>query len=82
MRRVLALFALFSFTFCLTALAQDHGSGFAAAGGAPILDNLGDHHRTISTYLPAAQRYFDQGLRLMFAFNVEEAERAFRAAAT
>ena len=64
--------------------AQDHGGTTPAALGteaaAPLFDNLGDHHRTISTYLPAAQRYFDQGLRLMFAFNLEEAERSFRAA--
>lgn len=67
-----------------SALAQVHGgSSDPAAGasaGAPLFDNLGDHHRTISTYLPTAQRYFDQGLRLMFAFNLEEAERSFRAA--
>ena len=62
------------------ALAQDHGGGLQSSVGAPVFDNLGDHHRTISTYLPAAQRYFDQGLRLMFAFNLEEAERSFRAA--
>lgn len=84
MRRLCALFALLFVTSGLNALAQDHGNGSLADAGkppsAPILDNLGDHHRTISTYLPAAQRYFDQGLRLMFAFNVEEAERAFRAA--
>jgi tetratricopeptide (TPR) repeat protein len=62
------------------ASAQGHGGSVAVAGAAPMFDNLGDHHRTISTYLPQAQRYFDQGLRLMFAFNLEEAERSFRAA--
>jgi len=84
MRRHCALLALLSIASCLAAVAQGHANGSLAGTGesrtAPILDNLGDHHRTISTYLPAAQRYFDQGLRLMFAFNVEEAERAFRAA--
>lgn len=66
------------------ALAQQHPGAeiqsAISAAGAPLFDNLGDHHRTISTYLPEAQRYFDQGLRLMFAFNLEEAERSFRAA--
>jgi tetratricopeptide (TPR) repeat protein len=64
--------------------AQTHGGGAAAAGAqgaAPLYDNLGDYHRTVSTYLPLAQRYFDQGYRLLFAFNLEEAERSFREAA-
>jgi tetratricopeptide (TPR) repeat protein len=76
--------ALFFTLPTLPMLAQDHRSGttpeVGALPAAPAFDNLGDHHRTISTYLPQAQRYFDQGLRLMFAFNLEEAERSFRAA--
>jgi tetratricopeptide (TPR) repeat protein len=46
----------------------------------PLYDNLGDHHREITTSVPAAQAYFDQGLRLYYAFNHPEAIRAFRAA--
>lgn len=73
-----------AFLVTSAALAQGHASGPVPDAGtvarAPLFDNLGDHHRTISTYLPTAQRYFDQGLRLMFAFNLEEAERSFRAA--
>ncbi|HEU4585718.1 MAG TPA: hypothetical protein VFR95_08200, partial [Gemmatimonadaceae bacterium] len=46
----------------------------------PLYDNLGDHHREITTTVPAAQEYFDQGLRLYYAFNHPEAIRAFRAA--
>ena len=34
----------------------------------------------MSTVSPLAQRYFDQGLRLAFAFNHAEARRAFRTA--
>lgn len=47
----------------------------------PLYDNLGDHHYAISTEVPLAQRYFDQGLRLYYAFNHQEAIRAFEAAA-
>jgi tetratricopeptide (TPR) repeat protein len=43
----------------------------------PLLDNLGTHHYAISTQEPLAQRYFDQGLRLYYAFNHAEAIRAF-----
>lgn len=46
----------------------------------PLYDNLGDHHYAISTEVPEAQSYFDQGLRLYYAFNHAEAVRAFREA--
>jgi tetratricopeptide (TPR) repeat protein len=41
---------------------------------------LGDHHHAISTKSSEAQRFFDQGLTLVFAFNHEEAARSFRRA--
>lgn len=44
------------------------------------MPGLGQHHHTISTKSPEAQRFFDQGLTLVFAFNHEEAERSFRRA--
>jgi tetratricopeptide (TPR) repeat protein len=47
----------------------------------PLYTNLGSHHKTISTRVPATQRYFDQGLRLVYGFNHAEAIRAFRRAA-
>jgi len=48
---------------------------------APLFDNLGSHHHAITTDSPEAQRYFDQGLVLVYAFNHKEAVRAFEAAA-
>jgi tetratricopeptide (TPR) repeat protein len=47
------------------------------AQGAQLLDNLGDYSRTITTSSPDAQAYFNQGLRLIYAFNHDEAVRAF-----
>ncbi len=47
----------------------------------PLYTNLGTHHKAISTRVPGAQRYFDQGLRLTYGFNHAEAIRAFRRAA-
>ena len=46
----------------------------------PLFDNLGSLHHPISTTSEQAQRYFDQGLRLVYAFNHEEAIRSFEAA--
>jgi tetratricopeptide (TPR) repeat protein len=47
----------------------------------PLLDNLGGYHRAITTASAEAQRYFDQGLRLLFAFALEESQRSFEEAA-
>lgn len=47
----------------------------------PLFDDLGPHHHVITTGSGQAQRYFDQGLRLVFGFNHDEAERAFLEAA-
>jgi tetratricopeptide (TPR) repeat protein len=41
---------------------------------------MGDHHHPITTSDPDAQRYFDQGLVIDFAFNHAESARSFRAA--
>jgi tetratricopeptide (TPR) repeat protein len=48
---------------------------------AALMSGLGRHHHVISTKSSKAQRFFDQGLTLVFAFNHEEAARAFRRAA-
>jgi tetratricopeptide (TPR) repeat protein len=53
----------------------------AAEPKAPLYDNLGNLHHEITTSSPEAQQYFDQGLRLSYAFNHAEAIRAFRQAA-
>ncbi|HSE12667.1 MAG TPA: hypothetical protein VLB69_08535 [Rudaea sp.] len=42
-----------------------------------MFDNLGSYSREITTSSPEAQAYFNQGLRLIYAFNHDEAARAF-----
>ena len=46
----------------------------------PLWDGLGSITYKISTSSAEAQAYFDQGLRLAYAFNHGEAQRAFRKA--
>jgi hypothetical protein len=46
----------------------------------PLYDNLGSHHYRITAADSAVQRYFDQGLRLYYAFNHAEAIRSFEEA--
>lgn len=47
------------------------------ATGAQLFQGLGDYHRSITTSSPQAQAYFDQGLRLTWAFNHDEATRSY-----
>lgn len=51
------------------------------AKGAMHFDGLGTFHRTITTQSREAQGYFDQGMRLMWGFNHDEATRSFARAA-
>jgi len=46
----------------------------------PLFDDLGTWRHAITTKSDTAQRYFDQGLRLVYGFNHEEAINSFRAA--
>ncbi|MGX4642720.1 tetratricopeptide repeat protein [Massilia sp. SYSU DXS3249] len=52
----------------------------AQAGPPPLYADLGSLHVPVTTGNRKAQAYFDQGMRLTFAFNHAEAARAFRAA--
>jgi tetratricopeptide (TPR) repeat protein len=72
---------------CLVALSAACSNGQqappapqAGASKAPLYDNLGNHHYAITTASPEAQKYFDQGLTLSYAFNHAEAIRAFKQA--
>ena len=47
---------------------------------APVLEGLGDIHLEVSTDSERAQYFFNQGLRLAYGFNHQEALRAFKEA--
>src|SRR5437868_7358385 len=49
--------------------------------GAQLFHGLGAFHRKITTRSPLAQKYFDQGMRFIWAFNHDEATRSFAKAA-
>jgi tetratricopeptide (TPR) repeat protein len=66
---------------CLAALVATALPRPAAPDSVPLYNNLGTHHHAITTSVPRAQQYFDQGLRLVFGFNHAEAIRAFNEAA-
>ena len=61
---------------------QQHDSHQPAAEKpAVLMSGIGRLHHPIATRSPEAQRFFDQGLTLVYGFNHDEAVRAFRRAA-
>jgi len=60
------------------AMAQVNFWDKADSDGPPLWANLGDHTYPISTKSEMAQRYFDQGVKLIYGFNHWEAIRAFK----
>jgi len=65
---------------CSGAAAQKHAS-HAQAHPVTLVTGLGDLHHPVSTHNPEAQKFFDQGLRFIYAFNHDEAARSFQHAA-
>jgi len=51
------------------------------ARGAMLFDGLGDFHRKATTSSAEAQKFFDQGMRYLWAFNHDESTRSFAQAA-
>ncbi len=72
------LFVL-SLALCLPAFAQENATH--PAKPVILMSGLGNLHHPVSTRNPQAQQFFDQGLRLIYAFNHEEAARSFQRAA-
>ena len=62
------------------ALASAAACSKPLAPTVPLYDNLGSHQHAITTSSLEAQNYFDQGVRLSYAFNHGEAIRAFKQA--
>jgi len=59
------------------AMAQNHAS-HAQTHSVTLVSGLGDLHHPVSTHSPEAQKFFDQGLRFIYAFNHDEAARSFQ----
>src|SRR3989442_63157 len=71
---------LLAVLLCGVAFAQDH-SPHNQSKPATLMSGLGDLHHPVSTSNAEAQQFFDQGLRLIYAFNHDEAARSFHRAA-
>src|SRR5216110_1516468 len=65
-----------------TAEAQQHDAHAPAAQKrATLTPGIGALHHAIATKSAEAQKFFDQGLTFVYAFNHDEAIRSFRRAA-
>jgi len=71
--------ALVVFSVCVAAVAQHEMH--SGSKPATLMSGLGDLHHPVSTSNPQAQQFFDQGLRLIYAFNHDEAGHSFKRAA-
>ncbi len=65
---------------CFLGIAQDH-SGHGQSQPATLMTGVGTLHHPVATSNPEAQKFFDQGLRLIYDFNHDEAARSFQRAA-
>ena len=63
----------------ISVAAADHTP--AKRPPATLFKGLGNHHHPVSTKNAEAQKFFDQGLTLIYAFNHDEAIRSFERAA-
>jgi tetratricopeptide (TPR) repeat protein len=66
---------------CAPVARAQHASEPGAAKRVTLLSGLGSHRHPIATSNAEAQRFFDQGMILLFGFNHEEAFRSFEKAA-
>ena len=75
-----------SFRFALlvlggaTVVCAQHHPATGSEKPVALLSGLGNWHHPITTSSPDAQKFFDQGLVLLYSFNKHEALRSFRRA--
>jgi tetratricopeptide (TPR) repeat protein len=82
MRYACSLFVVFTALLALAGCRQEPARSPApVAVQAPRIEHIGEAHLAITTREPMAQQFFDQGLRLAYAFDHGEALRAFGEAA-
>ena len=80
-RVVFAVLLMFACALAaVTAFGQHHHND-SVVRPTTLLEGLGNHHHPVSTRNAEAQRFFDQGLALVYGFNHDEAARSFRRAA-
>jgi tetratricopeptide (TPR) repeat protein len=70
-------FILGAVILSMTSAAQEHAPA-PKTHAVTLVSGLGNLHHPVSTKNPQAQKFFDQGLRYIYAFNHDEAARSFQ----
>jgi tetratricopeptide (TPR) repeat protein len=78
MKRIVLTLALLVLS---TPVIAQHTGHDANTRPVTLMDGYGELHHPVTTRNPEAQRFFDQGMKLVYAFNHEEAVRSFKRAA-
>jgi tetratricopeptide (TPR) repeat protein len=73
--------ATLALVLCLAVFLPAQNREMTSSPPVSQMTGLGDLHHPVSTKNEQAQQFFDQGLRLLYAFNHDEAARSFRKAA-
>ena len=76
-----AFLLIFVLSITFTSRAQHHHHGQAPETPATLLPGMGSLHHPIATNSADAQKFFDQGLTFVYAFNHGEAVHSFERAA-
>src|SRR5690348_3571539 len=71
---------IFVALLAVSAFAQHHDMKAPAEKPVALYKGLGNWRHPIATKNPEAQKFFDQGLNLLFSFNRYESLRSFRKA--
>jgi tetratricopeptide (TPR) repeat protein len=71
---------IFVFMLCAVSATAQHQHGAPSTKPLELHPGLGIYDYPITTKNPEAQKYFDQGLILLYGFNHDEAARYFRRA--
>lgn len=79
-RRFVAL-ALLGHLALVAGCQSTPGTTSGTQTGAQLYDGFGNYRRAVSTDSPEAQRWFNQGMQLLYGFNHDEAIRSFHEAA-
>src|SRR5215213_4333965 len=75
------LFLVILLLFPITVFSQHGHAPAKETPAATLTTGLGDINHPVSTSNAEAQKFFNQGLAYLFAFNHEEAVRSFKQAA-
>ena len=78
---LLAWAGAFLLAGCSTTPPQMDFPAYGSVGSAQLFDGMGEYSRTVTANSAEAQRFFDQGLNWLYAFNHDEAVVSFTRAA-